>query len=402
MDKEIDKMAGIPPAERIRFASKRYRNTADTEITGAEINYLINLVEQESKRGSRFPQSLLDGILNYLKNQTPHYFEGRAGHFEKKSFAKTELQTAFSFEENALKVEYLVYRFKFAEYPQKKIVDDFPIVVAIEPTSRCNLRCAMCFQADQTFFTDKKSIGSIDMDLYRQLIDEMADNQPCSLVLASRGEPLLHRNFMEMVFYATKKKIMDVKINTNATVLTEEKSRKLLAAEPTTIVFSVDAGNKEDFEAIRIGANFDKVLANIRRFNEIREKEFSKSRTRTRVSMTVFKKNQNIQEAENLWTEMVDEFAVHSADYRLDVYDHPALPDETKACNILWERLYVWWDGIVNPCDTDYKSRLALGTIGKNVSIKSIWLGETMQKMRANHLAGRKNSYYPCNQCYGF
>jgi wyosine [tRNA(Phe)-imidazoG37] synthetase (radical SAM superfamily) len=400
MQKKLSEMAGIPPSERIRFSSKRY-SANSIEVSSSEIDYLVRLIESE-KRKQVYNISLLDGVISFLKCQTTHQFEGRAGIYVKKSFAKTELQTALSFDNDDLKVKYLIYRYKFAEFPQKKIVDEFPIVIAIEPTSWCNIHCAMCFQADRNFFTNKKEMGFIDFGFYCRLIDEVADNQPCSLVLASRGEPLLHKKFTEMVAYATKKEIIDVKINTNATILTESKVRELLSAEPTTIVFSVDAGNKKEFEEIRQGANFDTVVKNIRMFNEIRKKEFSHSKTRTRISMTVFRKSQDSKEAENLWANMVDEFAIHSADYRLDVYDHPPLPNETRPCNILWERLYVWWNGIVNPCDTDYKSCLSLGTIKDGGSIKSMWLGEKMQKLRADNLAGKKNHFYPCGQCYGF
>ena len=31
------------------------------------------------------------------------------------------------------------------------------------------------------------------------------------------------------------------------------------------------------------------------------------------------------------------------------------------ACSDLWRRMFIWWDGIVNPCDVDYKSTLAVG-----------------------------------------
>ncbi len=399
MSKQSGEMIGVPPAERLRFVCKR----RSARMTDGNVKYLIQLLEKEEGVNSRHSQQILNGVTGFLKNTDgTHCFEGRAGYYAKNSFAETELETALSFAEDRLKVEYLVYRYKFAEYSQKKIVSDFPIVVAIEPTSWCNLRCIMCFQADRRFFTDKSIMGFMDMGLYQRLVDEMAENQPCSLVLASRGEPMLHKDFVKMVSYATQNGIIDVKININATRLTEEKSRELLEAEPTTIVFSVDAGGKKEFEAIRIGANFDQVVANIMTFNKIRTKEFPHSRTKTRISMTIFRESQDAEAAENLWSDMVDEFAIHSADYRLDIYDHPLLPNEVRPCNLLWERLYIWWDGKVNPCDIDYKSHLCLGQIGKDhPTIRSAWLGEQMQQMRRDHLAGQKNRRYPCNQCYG-
>lgn len=391
-------MMGVPPAERIRFTCKRYR---PSKLTGAGFLHLVKLTDLV-RSISLHPESVINGVSRFLQNTTFHSFEGRAPHDAvKNSFSETELETALSFVEDRTKFEYLVYRFMFSEFPARKIVSDFPLIVAIEPTSLCNLRCTMCFQADQGYFNRGNPLmGYMDFDLYKGLIDEMIKNQPCGLVLASRGEPLLHKRFTEMVAYATDKGIIDVKINTNATALTEKRVRELLEAEPTTIVFSVDAGNKKEFEAIRVGANFDQVVANIRKFNEIREREFPNSSTRTRISMTIFRKTQDSKEAETLWSPMVDEFAIHSADFRLDIYEHP-LVEETEPCKLLWERIYIWWDGSVNPCDMDYKSQLCLGRVGNGQTIKSVWLGDKMQQMRQNHSGGSKNLHSPCNRCYG-
>lgn len=399
MTKKPEEMIGTPPDKRMRFTCKRYQYN---KLNGNEIQFLTQLVKKEREINTRYPARLLDGVINYLNNTTLHPFEGRVASYTKNSFAVTELENALSFQDDSLKIDYLVYRYKFAEYPVKKIVSEFPIIVAIEPTSLCNLRCIMCFQSDTDYFRRGNDLmGYLDMGLYRELIDEMAENQPCGLVLASRGEPLLHGQFTEMVAYAVAKGIIDVKINTNATALTEKKVRELLKAAPSTIVFSVDAGDKKEFETIRVGANFDKVLANIKRFNEIREKEFPNSPTKTIISMTIFRPTQDAEQAEKFWAPMVDEFAIHSANYFVDIYDHPEVPSNTPPCSYLWDRISIWWDGSANPCDIDYKSHLSLGKVGSGQTIKSVWLGKKMQEMRANHMKGLRNLHYPCGQCHG-
>ena len=32
-----------------------------------------------------------------------------------------------------------------------------------------------------------------------------------------------------------------------------------------------------------------------------------------------------------------------------------------EPCSDLWRRMFIWWDGVVNPCDSDYKSTLSVG-----------------------------------------
>ena len=46
--------------------------------------------------------------------------------------------------------------------------------------------------------------------------------------------------------------------------------------------------------------------------------------------------------------------------------------------------MFIWWDGKVNPCDTDYKSKLSVGKF--NLNISEIWKGEKYQKIRDMHI----------------
>ena len=39
---------------------------------------------------------------------------------------------------------YKEYRRKWAEYPKKRVVAEFPLNVDIESTNACNLKCTMC------------------------------------------------------------------------------------------------------------------------------------------------------------------------------------------------------------------------------------------------------------------
>ena len=56
---------------------------------------------------------------------------------------------------------YLIYRYKYNVYPKIKIIDEFPPCVQIEPTSICNFRCVMCYQADRTFSSKSNGFMAI-------------------------------------------------------------------------------------------------------------------------------------------------------------------------------------------------------------------------------------------------
>ena len=73
---------------------------------------------------------------------------------------------------NPLKViKYLIFRFKFRQAGQEKVLLDYPPYLLIEPVSACNLRCPFCFQTDKTF-TVKGNMGVMKFDLFKKVVDE--------------------------------------------------------------------------------------------------------------------------------------------------------------------------------------------------------------------------------------
>ena len=81
-----------------------------------------------------------------------------------------------------------------------------------------------------------------------------------------------------------------------------------------------------------------------------------------------------------------------------DTYNNTTAMAGHGPCNYLWERMYVWFDGTCNPCDTDYKSELVLGSL-KEKTIQEIWNGEEYKKLRELHTNKKRSSFYPCDRC---
>ena len=61
--------------------------------------------------------------------------------------------------------------------------------------------------------------------------------------------------------------------------------------------------------------------------------------------------------------------------------------------------MFIWWDGKINPCDVDYKSKLSPGTFTENNSIKDIWNSKEYNLLRLNHENGMRSGCYPCDRC---
>lgn len=295
-------------------------------------------------------------------------------------------------------VPYLIYRYKFRTLPLLRTLTKTPIHVAIEPASMCNLRCPMCFQVDKSFTKDHP-MGLMDVGLFKEVIDQAAEGGTGAISIGSRGEPFLHKKLGEMLRYASEKKaFFDLKINTNATKLTEKDCHDLLSSDLNVITLSIDAHEKKLYEEIRVRANFEEVFANVARLAEIRQKHYPSSRAEIRISGVHLREEQDEVAFRKFWANYCDTIVYVSVQERWDTYGNEPHPDNNTPCLFLWERLLVCFDGTCNPCDEDYKTMLSPGNVSKQ-SLSEIWQGPAMRKIREDHLNNSRHCHKPCDRC---
>jgi radical SAM protein with 4Fe4S-binding SPASM domain len=293
-------------------------------------------------------------------------------------------------------LDYLFHRYRYEVFPKKFILDNYPPCIQIEPTSICNYRCIFCYQTDEIF--NKKSnghMGSMSFDLFKKIIDEV-EGKVEFITLASRGEPLMNKEIIKMLDYS-KDKFLNLKINTNASVLTEEKSHAILRNNVKTLVISADSADEENYSKLRVNGNLKKILRNIEIFNNIKKKYYSKSKIITRVSGVKVNENQNIKKMEDFWKDLVDQVAFVNYVPWENVYVNKDT-DINNPCSDLWRRTFVWFDGSVNPCDVDYKSILKVGNVN-NSSLSTLWKSEIYEAMRYKHLNNQRKKINPCKKC---
>ncbi len=291
---------------------------------------------------------------------------------------------------------YWDYRRKWSEYPRQGIVPDFPLCLDIETTNVCDLDCIMCPRTIMIARGSYGKVGYMDFDLFRRLIDQGARYGLPSIKLNYLGEPLLHPDLPKQLRYAKAAGVLDTMFNTNATQLTEEKAHEVLEAGVDNIFFSVDSAYREKYNAIRIGSDFDKVVANIVRFCEIKRKG-SYRHVQTRVSLTVMENDLSELEAfKDFWLEHVDVvgFGLY---HDLDGIDSPYNPNFT--CAQPFQRMFVMWDGVTPPCCVDYERGYVTGD-ARTTDLKAVWDGPAYQRMREAQTTGRYKDIGICNKCY--
>lgn len=153
----------------------------------------------------------------------------------------------------------------------------------IEPTSRCNLRCKMCFR--NTWIDEK--FADMDADVFDAILTTMPKSVEV-IVFGGMGEPLAHPGMLEMITRAgqTGKKIQMI---TNVMLLTPEISQKLLELKLDRLWVSVDAFNKEAYESIRKNGSLSHIERNLGAFNKW--KQVFAARTSLGINFVAMKDN---------------------------------------------------------------------------------------------------------------
>src|ERR1035438_3593382 len=129
------------------------------------------------------------------------------------------------------------------------------LVVRMDTTNLCNLRCIMCEYSSD--YLRKRA----DMDA--SLFDGIAaDLFPRTrfLYLSCITEPLMNKQFAKIVRSAGAYRIPFTSFCTNGQLLTEEIVQTCIDSKVTEIVFSIDGATAETYEHIRRGAKWDRLL----------------------------------------------------------------------------------------------------------------------------------------------
>lgn len=137
------------------------------------------------------------------------------------------------------------------------------VYIGVEISYYCNLRCQMCAR-----LVEGHTEGLMPKDRFERLVPMFKFLH--AVLLFGWGEPLMHPQLPEFAQIVSNAGSRPHLI-TNGMLLNENRARALLDAGLRDIQISMDGAKKETVESIRLGADFDRILANARRFNRLRQ-----------------------------------------------------------------------------------------------------------------------------------
>ena len=132
--------------------------------------------------------------------------------------------------------------------------------ILIELTNKCNFHCTFCPSDSQ-----KRSLGSMDLELVKQLYEETSDKKIANEVnLHLMGEPTLHPKLIEILNFGASKNIK-TDLVTNISALGAKNVPKILDALYGTITASHMTPTKETYHFRgKVGLTWDRYISNLR------------------------------------------------------------------------------------------------------------------------------------------
>lgn len=131
---------------------------------------------------------------------------------------------------------------------------NYPELIDIEITNYCNAHCIFC---DNKQFANRKNI---DINVIERLIDSFPKTKIISPSMV--GEPTMHPKFFDIIkLIKDKNKIVD--FSTNLSLVHRNLDAFMLLDENDKVRISIEGKNKEMYEYLRKGLNWDTLIYNL-------------------------------------------------------------------------------------------------------------------------------------------
>lgn len=297
--------------------------------------------------------------------------------------------------------------YHFSKFTKKSIQWGYPISISFEPTTSCNLRCPECPSGLRAF---SRPTGMLEKDFFKETIDQLY-KELAYLIFYFQGEPYLNPTFLDMVEYASSKKIYTA-TSTNAHYLNDKNAKRTVESGLDRLIISIDGTTQQTYQQYRVGGNLQKVLEGAA--NIVKWKKQLKSKTPFIIfQFLVVRHNEHqIEEVKQLAKQVgVDQVRLKTA----QVYDYENDPNQliplnkkysrykkaedgktkfkgnnANHCWRLWHDPVITWDGTVVPCCFDKDAQHKLGNLQEQ-SFKELWHNKNYQHFRSEVLQSRKN-----------
>lgn len=291
----------------------------------------------------------------------------------------------------------------------KNIIDRNPAVlylspsyVEIELTGRCDLDCIFCFRKTLTNVRQ-----DISIDLFKKVLMNMSSfGLPYSICLGGSGEPMMHRNFFEIMdIVCSENLIENIIIETNG-ILADGNFRNYLVSSKDKrlkTIFNINGIDQETYKTLHGGDYFNTVFQNI---TSIKEAVSANDSVYIQI-MKINETEQFLDRFYDFWEKYKIQIILQKQNTFLgrikDRTYSDLSPLERNPCWHLQRDFNILSDGSVIFCKQDVNGDYARGNLNNNsiseifAKSKDSFLNDYNKKLGANPDCASCNEWYTFN-----
>jgi radical SAM protein with 4Fe4S-binding SPASM domain len=298
------------------------------------------------------------------------------------------------------------YRRDWASSSKFEYLPDFPLSLDLETNASCNLKCIMCVMGSPEYHNPMSAQSLLDMALYRSLMSQGRKAGLPAMTFGFLSEPLLRKDLPIMIELARQAGVMDIRLGTNGTLLTQTTSEALLASGLTRLEVSIDAFLPETYRRIRKGGRLDQVVRNVLGFLETKAR-LNSDFPLLRISFLKLPHNADeIEDFLHFWKSRADLFSIQEPIYfdgspicdELDIVENHGPASAAFQCAQPWQRLIARANGDVFPCCSLFGLDMNIGSV-QRTSLEAIWNEPQLVGLRNLHRDGAYLNHPSCRQC---
>ncbi len=267
--------------------------------------------------------------------------------------------------------------------------------VRIETTNICNASCIMCPREKMD-----RLEGVMDMKLFKKIVDESKSHGATNVFLGGFGEPLTDPLLAERVRYV-KQSGMYCNFISNGSLWNKDVAHQLIEAGLDEVRFSFYGQDKQTYEIVHRGLNYDITHSNIRNVIETRNRLGRKNPVILVYFLTLDNNKNQIEAFREEWEPLADYIEIwrpHNFGDGRDYRDRSEVRKKESCGRPKRGPLQFQYDGTLIPCCYDYGGKMILGDIHDN-SIPEILRGEKYEQLRQVHEKGEFSALPYCDKC---
>lgn len=288
-----------------------------------------------------------------------------------------------------------------------------PAHIHIETTNICNFRCVYCPQSLPDEHFKILGRGKMKFDDFKLIVDKLTNEYKIERIVLTRdGEPLVHPELEDFVGYCSRKGVQTT-VGSNGSLISEERAARLIK-NGLSIMKGDFCFDKNEYESLRVAANYEKSLAGYRNMLKT-AKETDSNFHLVLVDLHTYYLNdpseidESIENLRSLFAGyerylQIGKAVMHNAlgesRETLSSSDKIGSKRRYNLCHHPWLEMVIDYKGNVVACCRDLRSEYQVGNIFKAANIdREIWNGEKMRYLRRNLKKKRPENIEICSKC---